>query len=204
MKTMTAVLWGSFVLLGSLLLLNGCGGGDDTTTPPTQRSDSEVLADGWSALAGGDATEAEEEFRRLIGREALMPQAFTGLGWTFTRTASADSALANFRRAAATGVDTTLAGQDARAGQCFAENALGHHAEAVTAGETVNAPWSLTLQDTYDFADVALTLASSHYMLGNFEESLAAVNQIVNFMTDVSTVEGRAALAALIEELLNS
>jgi hypothetical protein len=41
-------------------------------------------------------------------------------------------------------------------------------------------------------------------MLGNFEESLAAVNQIVNFMTDVSTVEGRAALAALIEELLNS
>jgi hypothetical protein len=101
-------------------------------------------------------------------------------------------------------VDTTAVSQQARAGQCFAENALGHHAEAVSAGEMVTAPWSLTLQDTYDFADVALTLASSHYMLGNFEESLAAVNQIVNFMTDVSTVEGRAALAALIEELLNS
>lgn len=199
MKTLTSVL-----MMG-LLLVAGCGGGDGgTTTPPTPPTDSEVLADGWMALGQGDTAGAETEFRRLVSRNALLPQAFDGLGWTFTLAAEADSALANFRRSVAAGVDTTSVQDQARAGQCFAENALGHHDEAVTAGQMVTAPWSLTIVETYDDQDVALTLAASHYMLGNFEESLAALNLVVEFTADVGTVEGRAALAAMIEELLNS
>jgi tetratricopeptide (TPR) repeat protein len=203
MKTMKR----TFLLLIILPLITwfaGCGGGGDGgSTPPDPPTDAEVLDDAWSALDDGDLAEAEEEFRRLLSREALIPQALDGLGWTFTVGADPDSALANFRRAAAAGVDTTDVQDQARAGQCFAENAMGHHDEAITAGEMVTMPWSLVLDRTYDGDDVHLTLASSHYMLGDFEDSLQALNQVINFVADVETVEGRAALAAKIEELLN-
>lgn len=198
MKTTTSV-----ILMVLLLAVAGCGG-DDTTTPPPPPSDAKVLSDAWTALGQGDTAGAASGFRTLLSRQALVPQAYDGLGWTFTITAAADSALANFRRSAAAGVDTTSVQDQARGGQCFAENAGGYHAEAVSAGSLVSSGWVFTLDSSVSYYDVVLTMAASHYLLGQFTDSLGALNLVdPGFTADVETVEGRAALAARIEQLLN-
>lgn len=200
MKTTT-----SMILIILLLAVAGCGGSDDTTTPPPPPSDAQVLSDSWTALGQGDTTGAESGFRTLLSRGALVPQAYDGLGWTFTTSAVADSALANFRRAAAAGADTTSVKDEARGGQCFAENAGGFNAEAVSAGSLVSSGWVFAMDSTVSYYDVVLTMASSHYLLGQFVDSLETLNLVdPAFSVDVETVDGRAALAARIEQLLNS
>ena len=198
MKTINSVIL--IILLAALV---GCGSDDSTTPPPP--TDAEVLRSAWNALHLGDTATAESGFRTLIARGVLLPEAYDGLGWTFTVAADAQAALDNFRTAVELGVDDTGANDQARAGQCFAANATGNHAEAIDAGNRVAENWTFIHTSELTFADVALTMASSHYRLGEFTESLAALQMAdPSFNADVGTVDGRALLAARIEELLNA
>jgi hypothetical protein len=199
MKTTTRL-----ILVILLAALAGCGG-DDNGTAPTPKTDFQVYEGAWSSLRLGDTTGAESGFRTLLNRGALVPQAFDGLGWTFLVAVDADSALANFRHAVDAGVDSTNTEDQARAGQCVSANALGEHTEAVFAGARVDENWTFTHTSTVTHDDVALTMAASHFALGDFVESLDALKMVdPAFNADMATVEGRARLAARIEALLNS
>ncbi|MEZ4386644.1 MAG: alpha-1,6-glucosidase domain-containing protein [Candidatus Krumholzibacteriia bacterium] len=170
---------------------------------PQRPSDQQVLTAGWAAFDAADYPEAETQFRILLGRGALVAQAHDGLGWTFARQSEPDSAVVHYAAALAGGADGLDIADQTHAGHAFALNALGEYADAVTAAAAVSSGWVFARDPEIDHDDVVLTLAVAHYALGEFAESLSAVQQLdPGFLADVETVEGRAELAARIEQLL--
>lgn len=199
MKTLTHL-----TLIVLLALLAGCGGGDDGGGPTTPPSDSNetVLSRGWIAYGDGDWDEAENQFRRLLDREALLAEAHDGLGWTFLGTNEPDSSATHFAAAVTQGADTLDIADQARAGQAFAASGLDQHQACLDAAALVATGWVFDHDDAYDHDDVTVLRAVSHYGLAEFADALAAVQEIEPaFTADVGTVDGRGVLAAKIQEL---
>ena len=192
-----------FILAVPLLLLAGCSSDDESTPPTTPPSDQSVLDAGWTAFEAEDYATAEAEFRELLGRGALLAEAHDGLGWTFARQSEADSALTHYQQSLALGGDELSIADQLHAGLAFALSADNQHAECVTAADEVSSVWVFAHDETLDHDDVLALQASAHYVLGDFAESLLAVQQVdATFDCNVATVEGRAELAAKIESLL--
>jgi len=199
MKTVCRLGW----IVLPLMLCVGCGGDDDGSTPPPAATDQEGLAAGWTAFATGDFAQAETEFRELLRRGALLDAAHDGLGWTFARESAPDSSVTHFTAALAAGADTAEIAGEVYAGLAFAQDAAGDPAACLAAAAEVPAGWVFAYDDAYTYDDVVLLRAVAHYALGEFAASLAAVQELdPAFDADVGTPEGRAALAARIEELL--
>jgi hypothetical protein len=199
MKNSTC-LW---LLLVATLVVAGCSSDDDDgpSTPPVA-TDQEVLAAAWTGYEGGDWATAEENFRELLGRGTLPAESHDGLGWTFAAQNAADSSLVHFTAALAARADTTAIADQAQAGLAFAAAAGGEFQQCLDAAGAVAAGWVFAHDDRYDRDQVTLLEAAAHYALGDFEASLAAVQELEpDFTVDVETVEGRADLAAMIEEL---
>jgi len=138
----------------------------------------------------------------LLDRGALLAEAHDGLGWTFGRTNEPDSAITHFEAAFTNGAGDLVVIDQAYAGLAFASSAAGDHADCLTAAAEVGSSWVFAHDSNYDRDAVTLLEAMAYYALGQFTESLAAVQLLdATFTADVETVEGRAALAAKIEEL---
>jgi len=191
------------ILAVPLLMLAGCSSDDESTPPTTPPSDQSVLDAGWAAYEAGDYAGAETEFRELLGRQALVAEAHDGLGWNFAGLGEADSALAHHQQSLAQGGDELPIADQMHAGLAYALSADNQHAECITAADEVSTDWVFAHDETLDHDDVVALQASAHYVLGQFAESLLAVQQVdATFDCDVATVEGRAELAAKIESLL--
>lgn len=192
------------LILGTALALaGGCSSDDDGPSAPPPPTDAEVLAAGWTAFESDDLAEAEARFRVLLDRGALLAEAHDGLGWTFARQSLPDSAVVHYAAALARGAADLEIADQTHAGQAFVLGARGDHTEAVAAALEVDAAWVFVHDADLDHDDVVLTLAVAHYALGAFADSLAAVQQLdPGFLADVTTVDGRAELAARIEALL--
>jgi len=192
------------ILILPLVLMVGCSSDSDDPPPPPPEppSDAEVLAEGWSAYTTADYAEAETQFRELLGRNALVAEAHDGLGWTFARQSAADSALTHHEASLVARGDTLAIADQMYAGLAFARSAAGDNAGCVTAAGEVATGWVFDHDSDLDYDDVVLVTAMAHYALGDFADALVAVQVLdPDFTADVDTVEGRAALAARIEEL---
>jgi hypothetical protein len=187
----------------AILVLAGCSSDDDDgpTTPPAD-TDQEVLDDAWAGFEGGDLATAGAKFRELLGRGTMIPVARDGLGWTFAVQNEADSSLVHFAAALAAGADTLAIADQAQAGLAFASAAALEFQDCLDASAQVSTGWVFAHDDRFDHDQVVLLAAGAHYALGDFAASLAAVQQLdAGFTADIGTVEGRAALAARIEQL---
>lgn len=191
------------ILGAALALAGGCSSDDDGPSAPPPPTDAEVLAAGWTAFESDDLAEAEARFRVLLDRGALLAEAHDGLGWTFARQSLPDSAVVHYAAALARGAADLEIADQTYAGQAFAFGARGDHNEATVAALEVDPAWVFAHDAALDHRDVLLTLAVSQYAMGAFHGSLAAVQMLDPFfVADVTTVDGRAELAARIEALL--
>lgn len=192
------------MLLAMVLFWTGCGSDDDGPSGPTPPTDAEVLGAGWIATEAGQWADAEAEFRTLLERGALLAEAHDGLGWVFGYQSAPDSAVVHFQAALDAGAaDESIANQT-QAGLAFALHAQGEHAACLVPAATVPTSWTFAHDAGIDGLDVALVRAAANYMLGQFQDSLDALILVdPAFTADVTTVDGRAALAARIEELMN-
>ncbi len=195
-------LW-LLLLAMPLALCGGCGGDDDGGGPPPPPTDEEVLAAGWDAFEAGDLAEADVQFRELLARGALRLEAHDGLGWRFVYGARPDSARVHFETALEFETDDVDLEDEVDAGLVVTYDALDRPADVLAAG-AVDEDWVFAHDDALTAADIIALRAASHYALGQFAESLLEVQRLeATFTADVETIEGRAALAAKIEELLS-
>jgi len=164
-------------------------------------SDEEILALGWENFGLGNYTDAIDNFNELIENEAYLPEAYSGLGWSYSRFGQLQNSVTNFNN----GLDnepTDDVGNDIHAGLSFVQEALGNYTDALTSTDEVGTAWQFEHDSQLSFNDIILLRAICYYALADFSNSLIEV-QILDpeFEADVGTEEGRAALAAKIEEL---
>jgi hypothetical protein len=196
-------LW-LLLLAVPLTLCGGCGGGGGGGDPTPPATDQEVLAAGWDAFEAGDLAEADDQFRELLARGALLVEAQDGLGWRFAYGSAPDSALMHFTAARSAGSDATERADEVFAGMAVAFDALGHPDDTLSASGEVDEAWVFAHDAALTHADLIVLRAVAHYARGEFAASLAEVQRVVPaFDADVETPVGRAALAAKIEELLS-
>jgi hypothetical protein len=196
--------------LGALVMAGaGCGGGGagvDTASYET------LVTNGWDAFRSGDFEGAAAQFNQAIAVDSTRADAWVGLGWTGVRNhdiAAADVAFtAGSHRAAA---DSLRA--DLFAGWAFATAALAdtsgagrdHYTRSNARADSalaIEPGWDFEFLPSIDHDDLRLLQAENHFVLGEFDASLAIVQLFEPLFTaNTSTREGQAALSSEIEAL---
>lgn len=167
-------------------------------------SDSELLSAGWEEFSARDYGAARDHFSELVGRGALLADAYCGLGWSRLYLGAPAQALEDFETALNEN-PATQTRNDILAGMCFGADALGDSQACIEFGANVAPGWQFRYRTSLSFSDITLVRAASYYALGDFAASLTEVRLLdTSFTANVNTVEGRAALAAKIESLRGS
>lgn len=167
-------------------------------------SDSELLSAGWEEFRARDYGAARDHFTELAGRNALLADAYCGLGWSRLYLGALASALEDFETALNENPSAETS-SDIYAGKCFGYDALGNSQQCVEASAQIAITWQFRYRSGLSYSDIRLVRAANLYALGEFSLSLAEVRFLdPSFNADINTVEGRAALAARIESLRGS
>ena len=164
----------------------------------------ERLAFAWKKFTYGDYLGARDIFEDLIENNVLLVDAYTGLGWCNANLNLPDTAMDNFQEALNNQPSDKLM-NDIYAGLSFIYDAQNLPNECLAATERVDSAWKFDYRVDLDYKDIVLLRAMNHYARGDFTSSLSEVRRLdPSFNTQVSTVEGRAALADKIETLRSS
>lgn len=185
-------------LLGAIAILS-CK--KDTSALLPHPPDHEVLESGWRNFMNGRYSEAVSEFNRLIHRGALLTEAYTGLGWSYAFMNCLEESVVKYKAALNTQPSSRLL-SDIYAGLSFVYDALDSYQRCLSATDSIDSNWVFAYKPALDFNDIILLRAISFYGLGDFSGSLSEVQRLdPSFIADISTIDGRAALADKIEEL---
>lgn len=175
------------------------------------RADSlQAYQDSVAAVNTNDSLALVDATDRLETVRGQMVQIFSGSGWLATKSGNPESGNANF--SAALAVDPGFI--EALGGHAFALQAMQNWVmsnERVTATLALDPSWAFTHDTQINYLDLRLLRTENYFNMGEFQASLdeaLALNAIVNPSTpltpdefNLATVEGRAALAQLINEL---
>jgi tetratricopeptide (TPR) repeat protein len=188
-----------YIMILSLIALLFSSCGDDGSS--SGLSDEEKLALAWTNFTDALYQDAIDLFNQLIDDEAFLAEAYSGLGWSYSRNGQLNNGLTNFNL----GLDNSPSPEieaDIYAGSAFTQEALGDYTEALNNSAEVSSNWQFDHDTQLSYDDVVLLRAICYYALADFANSLLQV-QILDpdFTCAVETEEGRAALAAKIEEL---
>lgn len=176
---------------------------------------------GWTLFESGSYLESYEWFLNSIQEDSTYQDGYNGLGWALGKLQQTANSVTYFRQGLDLEPDpfiTTNVPREILAGLCFIENAEGEDSLAIQWGDSLLAQlnaeleggrWVFSHDTTINHLDVRVTIAISNYSIRNFETSLTHVQAILaeinptapTWTTDVTTVEGRQALASKIEEL---
>lgn len=162
------------LLVFSVLLFAACG---DDDSGPTEPPVTTKLNQGWDLFAEDDFLEALAKFEEALGEDAGLGDCNNGLGWTYLRLDSLDSALEQFDIAVAKG----FVGADAQAGRCIVLNYIDEPRQAIFAGEAtiaIDPFFKLEGDKSLDIRDVRLAMAQSYFVLCEYEESLEQLVEI--------------------------
>ncbi|MCK4416670.1 MAG: hypothetical protein KAV99_00695 [Candidatus Latescibacteria bacterium] len=186
------------ILVIIALSISGCGdkGAEPEKTAP------ELIAEGWQAYEARDYGGALSKFNEVVTKDATLADAYTGLGWTNAKLNVLSSAVTNFSQC----LSLDPRNLDAKAGLAFVYNAQNEYSQSITKANevlSIDPNWSFSHDNTLSSGDLHLLIAENYYALAEFENSLTEVRSFLNtsFAADVTTPEGRAALAAEIERL---
>ncbi|MCK4695547.1 MAG: hypothetical protein KAT74_07280 [Candidatus Cloacimonetes bacterium] len=183
------------IILG-IMIISGCS---KSSSPGM--SDEEKLAAAWENFTNGDYEKAIEYFTELIDDEEYLAEAYSGLGWSNSFLGQLQTAITNFTNGLNNNPTIEIE-DDIYAGRSFAYEALSSYEDCLLDTDQIDEGWEFLHKDDLSYNDIILLRAICYYALGEFENSLIEVQRLdPGFYADVSTEEGRAALAAKIEEL---
>jgi tetratricopeptide (TPR) repeat protein len=188
-----------YLILLSLFALIIAACSDDSSS--SGLSDEEILALAWDNFGNGDYQDALDGFLELIEAEVFVAEAYSGLGWSYSRLGQLLNSIACFNNGIWSVPDEDVT-DDIQAGLSFVHEALSEYVEALASSAEVGSNWQFDHDNELSFNDIVLIRAICYYALADFANSLIEVQILVpDFDCDIETEEGRAALAAKIEEL---
>jgi hypothetical protein len=194
------ILW-TLILFCSLLLLYGCGKEKKEGGLTAQK----LIEQGWVKFSAGNDAGASGDFNAAIGLDTSKHEAYFGLGWAELRQSHgglSENAFATYLLKEPNASNVI----DAKAGIALAYHAQQKFQDAIDKALAVlsSAPnWSFSRDNRINHLDLALVLAESYYGIADFSQSLAVVNLYFDpsFTADITTDEGRAKLAAKLQDL---
>ena len=185
--------------------------------------DEEDLSNyGWLLYEERKYEDAREWFKDGMKKDSSYADSYNGLGWCFGKLRQPDSALYYFSKGIQKEFDpfkTPFLNLDLYAGITFSYNGLGEDAlvrefSGYFFGNqnlAENEPWAFFHEPKINYLDVRIIQSLAEYNSGFFQASLETLEQIyrdlgtpTNLTMDITTVRGRADLAAEIQLMQQS
>ena len=189
-----------FIIIASiipLLILPGC-------RVVTEKEAMDFILDGWESMDEGRYSDAVVDFSKATELEPTMADAWNGLGWAYARLNHPDTSVAFFNVGENLN-DQTQVGTEILAGRAFSNLALGEYLLAIndaTAALEQNETWVFRRDPSLTFKQLELTVATSHFALGDYAASLTWVQKLdAGFEVDLDILSGIAKLAEKLEAL---
>ena len=173
----TLKLFSSFTVL---LFLLGCGekfSDDDFLFDPPEQYDA-LIETGWAHFQNGMYQEAIDAFSRASERNAIEPEVYLGLGWSYARNLELIRGENNLQKAVAFAVFDSLNSatitSESLAGIGLIKLASGNYAECITYIDGL-----LEADESFIFSkdlsvnaqSLKISKAKSHYYIGEIEQS---------------------------------
>ena len=162
------------------LILFGCSekfSDDDFLFDPPEQYDA-LIETGWAHFQNGMYQEAIDAFRKASERDAIEPEVYLGLGWSYTRNLELIKGESNLQKALGfAGFDTLnsdLITAESWAGIGFAKLATGNYAECITYFDQVleaDESFVFSMDLSVNAQSLKISKAESHYYLGEYEQS---------------------------------
>ena len=188
------------LLLLIALVLCGCPSSDSSVDPPAATYD-DLISNGWSEFSGQAYSVAIEKFNAAKSMEPDNFEAYNGLGWAYFKNDQLSNSIQEF----SVGFQKTGSTSDIGAGWAFVLNADKKYADSnikIDSTLSSDSNWMFSQGLGLDKNDLLVLRAENFFLLGNFGESLSAVQELnPSFLANILTSEGRADLALEIERL---
>jgi tetratricopeptide (TPR) repeat protein len=189
------------ILLGiacALALAMGCGGDGGTGPGATAASKTN---EGWALFEDGDFTGAIGKFNEALALDDEYPDAYNGLGWSFSNLDSLSRALTNFGECIANGMSG-----DPHAGRApvYRDVDPPQFANAVSAADAAlsyDPEYEFEHDTGFDWHDLYLIKAQSHFGLAQYDLANAAVDSLGGNVQNPASPTFVEDLAAEIERL---
>jgi tetratricopeptide (TPR) repeat protein len=191
----------SVACLACLLTAFGCGG--DGGGGPSDTAAS-LTAAGWALFETGEYEAAITKFNQALGLDATYSDAYNGLGWSNAKLDSLGTALNNFGECLI--FNNTLADAYAGCAPVYRdyETEPAHFDSAIAAASealTLEDEYSFSHDTSFDWRDLHLIIAQSHYGLGEFLDAYSHVIALGGVTLDPESDTFVEDLAAEIERL---
>ena len=161
------------ILILSLLSFFSCednGGRPEITA-------GELIASGWVNFEAGEYTSAINDFNSAITKDASAFEAYSGIGWSQIRLDRIDEAEINYL----TALDGNYAGKEVLAGLAAISLATEEYTTAIGYAESIlniDPDWVFEHDNTVDYKDVWLIVATAYFHEGDFAEVELAIQNI--------------------------
>jgi tetratricopeptide (TPR) repeat protein len=194
-------------LLGILLavVVVGCSKSSTTLLGPLGPSYQQLIAEGWNSFSQAQIQDAVTKIKQAQSLDPSQMTAYMALGWIYMKWDSLAVADGQFSNGSTkTGEDSIKA--DLNAGWAFLLNAEKSYSSSNAKADTalgIEPGWSFPYLAGLNWQDLHVVKAENHYLLGNFNQSLAEV-KLLNpgfSLTTIITPADQAALANEIERL---
>lgn len=187
----------SMLMIVTALIVTGC-------RKPLEPITVDYVDYGWELYDEGDYDGAIEQFEDGVELSVNYTDGHNGIGWSNMMLNYADTSEVYFTTGVAVG-DTTIVGTEVLAGRAFARLAQSEYADAIIdakAALTRTPAWIFRHDSSMTHQDLTHSVATAFYAQGLFDSSYTWVKKLdATFTTDVTTLGGRAALAAKLEDL---
>ena len=211
------------VILGIILFAGSCR--------KQYQATEEHMADyGWllfeNSSSLSDYKNSKTWFLSSVNEDTTYMDGYNGLGWVYGKLTDLDSSIFYYSQALkfSPGLyDTTNIRREIWAGLIFANNAKGLDSTAIVWGDSLFPDWNgtnpgispwlfshniISSNNIINHLDVLVTLAAANYAIGEFDNSLAQIQEILSQLKsttilslDLNTIAGRTELAFQIQSL---
>ena len=178
-------LFSSFTVV---LILFGCSekfSGDDFLFDPPEQYDA-LIETGWGHFQNGMYQEAIGSFIGASERNAIKPEVYLGLGWSYARNLELTKGESNLQKAIAFAIfDSPLnlarITAESLAGIGLIKLAAGNYAECITYIDQVleaDESFAFSKDSSVDSQSLKISKAKSHYYLGEIEQSYLVLQDL--------------------------
>ena len=161
------------ILILSLLSFFSC---EDNGGEPVGSAE-ELITSGWVKFEAGEYTSAINDFNSAITKDASAFEAYSGIGWSQIRLDRIDEAEINYL----TALDGNYAGKEVLAGLAAISLATEEYTTAIGYAESIlniDPDWVFEHDNTVDYKDVWLIVATAYFHEGDFAEVELAIQNI--------------------------
>ena len=137
----------------------------------------ELINSGWVNFEIGEYLIAIEDFNSAISKDASASEAYSGIGWSRIRLDMIDEAQIGFL----TALDGNYAGKETLAGLAAISLVTEEYTTAIGFAESIlniDPDWIFEHDNSIDYKDVWLIVATAYFHEGNFAEVEAAILKI--------------------------